>query len=144
MNLAELGRKTLELFRPPSDESVSEWADHNRIIVGKSAPEPGPWHTDRAPYQREIMDSFSRRGIHDIVVMSSAQVGKTDMMLNMIGRMIDLDPGPSLLVFPAEDDTDNFSKERLSPTIEATPVLRERCSAEAEAPSVRRISLAAS
>ncbi|MBQ6960859.1 MAG: phage terminase large subunit family protein [Clostridia bacterium] len=126
MNLAELGRKTLELFRPPSDESVSEWADHNRIIVGKSAPEPGPWHTDRAPYQREIMDSFSRRGIHDIVVMSSAQVGKTDMMLNMIGRMIDLDPGPSLLVFPAEDDTDNFSKERLSPTIEATPVLREK------------------
>lgn len=126
MNFTELGRKTLELFRPPSDESVSEWADHNRQIVGKSAPEPGPWHTDRAPYQREIMDSFSQRGIHDIVVMSSAQMGKTDMLMNMIGRMIDLDPGPSLLVMPAEDDTDNFSKERLSPTIEATRVLREK------------------
>ena len=125
MNLSELGRQTLDLFRPPSDESVSEWADHNRQIVGKSAPEPGQWHTDRAPYQREIMDSFTQRGVRDIVVMSSAQVGKTDMMMNMIGRMIDLNPGPSLLVEPDEDAFRDFSTERLSPTIEATPVLRK-------------------
>ena len=116
----------LNIFQPPSDESVSEWADHNRIIVGKSAPEPGPWHTDRAPYQREIMDSFSQRGVRDIVVMSSAQVGKTDMIMNMLGRMISVNPGPSLMVMPAEDDCDGFSKERLSPTIEATPCLRDR------------------
>ena len=76
MTLTELGRATLEMFRPPSDESVSEWADHNRIIVGKSAPEPGPWHTDRAPYQKEIMDSFSERGIRDIALMCCAQAGK--------------------------------------------------------------------
>lgn len=124
--LLELGRKTLDMFRPPSDESVSEWADRCRIIVGKSAPEPGPWHTDRAPYQREIMDSFSQRGVHDIIVMSSAQMGKTDMLMNMMGYMIDLKPGSSLLVMPAEDDVDSFSKERLTPTIEATPVLRDK------------------
>lgn len=125
MNLLELGRDILNIFRPPSDESVSEWADHYRQIVGKSAPEPGPWHTDRAPYQKEIMDSFSQRGIHDIVIMSSAQMGKTDMIMNMMGRMMHLNPGPSLLVMPAEDDVANFSKERLTPTIEATPVLNE-------------------
>lgn len=126
MTLAELQRQTLNLFRPPSEETVSEWADKNRIIVGKAAPEPGPWHTDRAPYQREIMDAYTQRGIHKIVIMSSAQVGKTDMVMNMIGRTIDLDPGPCLLVLPAEDDTENFSKERLGPTIEATPVLRKK------------------
>ena len=126
MTLAELQRQTLNLFRPPSEETVSEWADKNRIIVGKAAPEPGPWHTDRAPYQREIMDAYTQRGIHDIVIMSSAQIGKTDMEMNMIGRMIDLDPGPCLMVLPAEDDTENFSKERLSPTIEATPALRKK------------------
>lgn len=126
MTLLELGRTTLDLFRPPSDESVSEWADHNRIIVGKAAPEPGPWHTDRAPYQKEIMDAFTQKGIHDVTIMSSAQIGKTDMELNMIGRMIHLDPGPTLFVLPNEDDTDNFSKERLAPTIEATPCLARR------------------
>ena len=126
MTLTELGRETLNMFRPPSDESVSQWADRCRIIVGKGAPEPGPWHTDRAPYQREIMDSFSQRGVRDIVVMSSAQIGKTDMIMNMMGYMIDLRPGPSLLVMPAEDDVDGFSKERLTPTIEATPVLYDK------------------
>ena len=126
MTLQELERRVYEAFRPPSDEGVSAWADHNMIIVGKSAPEPGPWHTDRAPYQREIMDSFSERGIHDIVVMSAAQMGKTNMLMNMMGRMIDLSPGPSLLVMPAEDDGDNFSKERLAPTIEACPALSSK------------------
>lgn len=125
MNLLELGRNILDIFRPPSDESTSEWADHYRVIVGKSAPEPGPWHTDRAPYQREIMDSYSQKGIHDVVVMSCAQAGKTDMVMNMIGRTIHLDPGPCLLVMPRDEDVEKFSKERLTPTIEQTPVLNK-------------------
>ncbi len=124
--LLELGRATLEMFRPPSDESVSEWADHNRIIVGKSAPEPGPWHTDRAPYQKEIMDSFSDCGIRDIALMCCAQAGKTDMAINMMGYVIDLHPAPCLFVMPRDEDIESFSKERLTPNIEATPVLSKK------------------
>jgi phage terminase large subunit GpA-like protein len=123
MNLLQLGRDILNIFRPPSDETVSEWADHYRVIVGKGASEPGPWHTDRAPYQKEIMDSYTQRGVRDIVVMSSAQMGKTDMIMNMMGRMMHLNPGPTLLVMPDEDAIEKFSKERLTPTIEETPVL---------------------
>ena len=126
MTLEELGKKTLGMFTPPSDETVSEWADHNMIIVGKGASEPGPWRTDRAPYQKEIMDAFTQRGVHDIVVMSAAQVGKTNIIMNMMGRLIDLDPGPSLMVMPTEDDVDGFSKERLQPTMDAVPVLKEK------------------
>ena len=125
MNLLELGRDILNIYKPPSDESTSQWADHYRVIVGKSAPEPGPWHTDRAPYQREMMDSYSQKGIHDIVIMSSAQIGKTDIITNMIGRTIHLDPGPCLLVMPRDEDVEKFSKERLTPTIESTPVLNK-------------------
>lgn len=126
MTLSDLARETLGMFQPPSDESVSEWADKYRIIVGKGASEPGPWRTDRAPYQREIMDAYTQRGIHDIVVMSSAQVGKTDMIMNMMGRTIHIDPGPCLFVMPRDDDLLNFAKERLTPTLDATPCLHER------------------
>ncbi len=126
MNLIELGRATLDMFRPPSDDSVSEWADHNRIIVGKSAPEPGPWRTDRAPYQKEIMDSFSDRGIRDITMMFCAQAGKTNLIMNMMGYVIDIKPSSCLFVMPRDDDIISFSKERLTPTIEATPVLNEK------------------
>lgn len=126
MTLKELSRLTISMFKPLSDMTVSEWADKYRRLSGSGSSEQGKWHTDRAPYQREMMDSFSQRGIRYITFMTSAQVGKTVMLSNMMGYVIDQRPGPSLLVLPAEDDTDNYSKERLAPDIEATPVLREK------------------
>ena len=98
MTLNELMRETLHAFRPPKMQTVSEWADENRMLVSESSSEPGPWRTDRAPYQREIMDAFTQPGIWKIVVMASAQVGKTELELNMMGRAIDLDPGPMLFI----------------------------------------------
>ena len=126
MTSEELYRMTMSMFRPPSDMTVSEWADQYRRLSGSGSSEQGKWHTDRAPYQREIMDSFSQRGIHDITCMTAAQVGKTVMLSNMIGYVICVRPGPCLMVMPAEDDVDSYSKERLAPDIEATPALRER------------------
>ena len=126
MTLNELSRMTISMFKPPSDLTVSEWADKYRRLAGSGSSEQGKWHTDRAPYQREMMDAFSQRGVHDIAFMTGAQIGKTVMLSNMMGYVIDQKPGPCLLVMPAEDDTDNYSKERLAPDIEATPVLREK------------------
>ena len=126
MTLNELKRMTLSMFKPLSDMTVSEWADKYRRLAGSGSSEQGKWHTDRAPYQREMMDAFSQRGVHDVTFMTGAQIGKTVMLSNMMGYVIDQRPGPCLLVMPAEDDTDNYSKERLAPDIEATPVLREK------------------
>ena len=74
--------KTLKLFRhmaravsPPPVLTVSEWADRYRKLSSESAAEPGQWNTDRAPYQRDIMDSINDPMVEDIVIMSSAQVG---------------------------------------------------------------------
>ena len=33
MDLHDLERETLELFRPPKRQTVSEWADENRVLV---------------------------------------------------------------------------------------------------------------
>ena len=126
MTVGELKAMTMSLFRPPSDMSVSEWADRERRLAGTGSAEMGKWHTDRAPYQREMMDAFSQRGVHDVAMMTGAQIGKTVMMSNMLGYVIDLHPGPCLMVMPAEDDADNYSKERLTPDIEATPALRNK------------------
>ena len=126
MTLRELASMTMSMFKPLSDMTVSEWADKYRRLAGSGSSEQGKWHTDRAPYQREMMDAFSQRGVHDITFMTSAQVGKTVMLSNMMGYVIDQRPGPCLLVLPSEDDTDGYSKERLGPDIEATPVLRAK------------------
>ena len=55
--------------------TVSEWADTYRMLPQESA-EPGRWRTDRAPYQRSIMDAFTDKGVHRVVVKSCSQVGK--------------------------------------------------------------------
>ena len=100
--LAELARNTYQMLRPPKIQTVSEWADENRVLVSESSSEPGRWRTDRAPYQREIMDAFTQPGIWKIVIMASAQVGKSEIELNMMGCAIDNDPGPILYVQPTD------------------------------------------
>lgn len=125
-NLSALLRDTYAMFRPPRARTVSEWADENRVLVSDSSAEPGRWRTDRAPYQREIMDAFTQPGISEIVVMASAQVGKSEIELNMMGRAIDDDPGPMLYVQPTDKVAEDYSKRRIAPMIAACPTLRSK------------------
>lgn len=124
--LAELFAYTLLMLKPPKLQSVSEWADSNRILVSESSSEPGRWRTDRAPYQREIMDAFTQPGVWQIVIMASAQVGKTELELNMMGRAIDIDPGPMLFIQPTDGFAEDFSKRRVAPMIRACPALQRK------------------
>ena len=126
MDMHDLLRATYEMFRPPKAMTTSEWADEYRMLVSESSSEPGRWRTDRAPYQREIMDAFTQPGVHEIVVMASAQVGKSEIELNMLGRAMDLDPGPILYVQPTDKVAEDYSKRRIAPMIAACPSLREK------------------
>ena len=73
--------------------------------------------SERAPYQRGIMDAFSESGVEEVVMMSSAQVGKTLILKSLIGYFIDLDPSPILVVQPTIEMGETFSKDRLAPMI---------------------------
>lgn len=126
MDLSDLLAKTYAMFRPPANDTVSEWADKNRVLVSESSAEPGPWRTDRAPYQREIMDAFTQPGIYEIDIMASAQIGKTEIQLNMMGRAMDIDPGPMLYVQPTDKVAEDYSKRRIAPMISACPPLRDK------------------
>ncbi len=124
--MAELWKYTLATFRPPKKQTVSEWADENRILSTDYSAEPGRWRTDRAPYQREIMDAFTQSGVWQIVVMASAQVGKSEIELNMMGCAIANDPGPILYIQPTENMAEDYSKRRIAPMIAACPTLRDK------------------
>ena len=124
--LADLWRYTMALFLPPKKQTVSEWADENRILSTDYSAEPGRWKTDRAPYQREIMDCFTQPGIWEIVIMASAQVGKSEIELNMMGCAIANDPGPILYIQPTESMAEDYSKRRIAPMLAACPALRDK------------------
>ena len=110
---------------PTPRTTVSEWADRNRTLSTVSAKEPGQWRTDRTPYLKEIMDCLSEASPHQIVVaMMASQLGKTEVGLNWIGSIIDITPGPILMVQPTLQTASTYSKQRLNPMIEASTRLK--------------------
>lgn len=107
--------------------TLSEWADRYRVLSAESSAEPGRWHTDKAPYQREIMDAIGDPHIRKVVIMSAAQIGKTDaFILNPLGYYMDYAPAPILVMQPTLDMGQTFSKDRLAPMIRDTPELRDK------------------
>jgi len=110
--------------RPPRHLTVSEWADENRVLSPESSAEPGKWHTSRAPYQRGVMDAVNDPMVETVVMMSSAQIGKTEMVNNIAGYMVDHDPAPMLLIQPTLDMAQTWSKDRLAPMCRDTACLR--------------------
>ena len=64
-----------------------------RVLSAESSAEPGRWHTEKAPYQRAIMDAIGDPHVRSVVVMSAAQIGKTDaFILNPLGYYMDYAP----------------------------------------------------
>ena len=111
-------------LKPLPKTSVSDWADAYRMLPSTAA-EPGRWKTSRAPYQKAIMDSFTEPGIHEVVVKSCSQIGKSDIMNNVIGRFAHLDPCSIMMVQPTVDMAEDFSKSRIEPMLRDTKVLTD-------------------
>jgi phage terminase large subunit GpA-like protein len=101
------------------------WADQNRRLSSEASAEAGEWRTDRAPYQRAILDALTPNSPYErVVFMSSSQVGKTECLNSFVGYIIDRDPGPVLIVLPRVEDGEAWSKDRLAPMLRDTPCLR--------------------
>ncbi|MBQ0067546.1 MAG: phage terminase large subunit family protein [Phascolarctobacterium sp.] len=126
-NTAEMFVRIFKTLEPPPDLKLSEWADKYRQLSSEASAEPGRWKTAKAPYQKEIMDAITDISIKKVVVMSAAQVGKTDaMILNPIGYYIHYEPSPIMVLQPTIQMAEAFSKDRLSPMLRDTTVLTER------------------
>lgn len=114
-------------FRPPPKWTISQWADNRRVLSSEASSEPGKWRTARAEYQREMMDAASNPRVHTIVFKTSAQIGKTEILLNILGFFIDFDPAPILILQPTQDPmAKDFARDRLNPMIRDCPTLKKK------------------
>lgn len=124
-NTEDMFARCIAALKPPPELTLSEWADKYRMLSAENSAEPGRWHTDKAPYQREIMDAIGDPHIRKVVIMSAAQIGKTAMLMNMLGYYMHYYPAPTLVMQPTLDMAQTFSKDFLAPMLRDTPVLRE-------------------
>lgn len=118
--------KSLSYFKPPERLTVSEWADKKRRLSAEASAEVGRWRTSRTPYMKEPMDCFSDPRVQHIVIVASSQVGKSETINNMIGYIIDQDPGSILFIHPTTIDAKDYSKLRIAPMIRDCKALKAK------------------
>jgi phage terminase large subunit GpA-like protein len=116
-------KQTIETWTPPRQQSVSEWAEENRVLLRQSSAEAGAWRNERTPYLTEIQDEFGNRDVERIVLQKGSQLGGTEAILNCLAFAIAADPAPILIVYPTLDLARSTSGSRIQPMIDASPAL---------------------
>lgn len=111
-------------WTPPPRISVPAWADTYRQLAKEAGSTSGRWSTSTVEVARGPMLAVTEPGVHVITVMVSTQLLKTALLENIFGYFAHLDPCPMLLLQPKEDAAEQFSKERITPMVRVTPVLR--------------------
>ena len=121
-------RKNLSSFALADDLTVSQWADKYRRLSPESSAETGPWRTRKTPYLKDVMDAWTNPKIRHVVMVAASQVGKSECMNNIIGYIIDQDPGSILMIEPTNGDAKEYSKLRIAPMIRDSKTLRKKVS----------------
>ncbi len=114
------------VFSPPPRMTVSEWANERRFLSPESSSNPGKYSSDMTPYAVEWMDSVNDPKATGTVLMVASQLGKTEVLNNVVGYFIDIEPAAMLMVQPTIDLAESWSKERLAPMIRDTPCLQAK------------------
>lgn len=120
-----LGKAFRKGYTPPPRISVPDWADRYRRLAKEAGSNAGRWKTSTVEVARGPMLAVTEPGVHTVTVMCCTQLMKTALIENVFGYFAHLDPCPMLLVQPKEDAAEQFSKERITPLVKATPALRE-------------------
>ena len=115
-----------KVWRRPPDLSVSQWAENERQLSPEASAEPGKWRNERTPHLVAPMDALGPADPADqVVLLFSSQIGKTEVLNNFVGYVIDQDPGPLLVLQPSTKPMgEAWSKDRLAPMLRDTPALR--------------------
>lgn len=120
-------KKLAQVIRPPEKMGTTEWAEAFRGMSAKSTATPGKYNAGLTPWIRGIHAALDDPAVRRVVAQKSAQVAWTDgVLLNYIGRRIDIDPCPMIVMFAKEGGAKEFNDEKLTPMIEATPHLMEK------------------
>lgn len=85
---------------------------------------PGRFGFTMVPWIRQPLECLSDPNVLEVVMQKSAQIAWTDgVMNNWLGFTIDVDPAPTIVMFPREKSGHDFNREKFEPMVEATPQL---------------------
>lgn len=94
------------------------------MLAKEAGSTSGKYRTARVEIARGPMLAVTEPGVRKISAMVATQLLKTTLIENITGYHAHLDPCPMLIVQPKDKAAEEFSKERITPFIKATPKLR--------------------
>lgn len=117
-------------WAPPPRLTIIEWADKYRWLSPVEAARPGKYSfavTPHLTWPGGPLEALDDPAVTEIVCRKSAQVAWTSGVLgNALGKWIDIDPSPILVLFPKAEAVKQYVAEKLEPMIEATPRLAKK------------------
>ncbi len=115
----------VEILQPRDSLTVSQWAEKRRKLSKLTSNYDGDWSNKYTPFLIEIMDALSDAITRQVTLQKCSQSGGTEAGLNFVGRTIEEDPGPMLIVMPTEKDTNRRMNTGLKPMFKSTMTLRK-------------------
>jgi len=97
---------------------ASDWAVKYRVMGGER---PGPWNFRHFPWAKQIHDTPAER----VCVMKGAQLGITEVAINLALKWIDIDCANVLYLLPTEGGANKFSAARIEPALESSEHLKK-------------------
>lgn len=123
-SIRALLRRLVSRVAPPVRMSTTEWARQFRRLSPKATARPGRYNPDITPWVEGMHQALDDPKVWKVVCRKSAQVAWTDgVLLNYIGRRIDQDPAPIIVMFAKDGDAKKFDREKFVPMVEVTPSL---------------------
>jgi len=115
-----------KIFQLVDALTPAQWAAKHLIVP--DGPYAGQlFNVELAPYLVEPLNCFADDDpTNKVVIRKSAQTGFTLLAIAAIGHSIDREPCRIMVVQPTESALGEFNKEKLSQTIDRSPVLRNR------------------
>ncbi|WP_412506796.1 terminase gpA endonuclease subunit [Roseovarius sp. SYSU LYC5161] len=122
---SRLSRLVKELFRPSQKRDPADWASEHRVYP-ESAGIPGPRNPWLTPYMIPWSSAAHNGGYRRVVAVTSAQSGKTDSMLDIIGARLDQRPAPIIYVGPTREFLTDQFEPRLMGLLDEAETLQNK------------------
>lgn len=115
-----------EAVAPPPERTLSQWAEETLVIPGEAGTaRPGRLSWEGYEYLREPLDRLHPDDpCRSVTVRASAQLGKTTIGVAACCYYSAVTPRPWAVALPSLDEVHKYNREKFSPIVDATPLMR--------------------
>lgn len=116
-------RRSLARLELPASLKIWQWGERNRRMGKNVTAKPGRYSVDNFPYQREPQEAFTDPEVQTTVLYWGKRLGKTEMINNLHGWVIETLQLNILVVYPTLDSAKKWSKQFFMPMVRTTQAL---------------------